>query len=241
MKQPANRVLIVEDEVLIAATIQIQLELKGYTVVGNAISYEEAVALNEQYQPDIILVDIRLSGEKTGIDFANHLRSLPHCPPFIYLTAQIDSRTLESAKYTLPAGYLSKPIQVNSLFAMLEIALHANQISAGTRGSVTVKDNGANHLISPSSIVYLKIDHVYVKIFLEDHRELVERTTLANFMERLNLPVFVQTHRSYVANLMHVTGYDSQNLYLDDVTLPISRSRRTELLQQLNRLTKINQ
>ena len=126
-----HRVLIVEDEFLIADSIARHLVKRGHTVVGKAISYEDAVAAYAEQQPDIALVDIRLSGQKTGIDFARFLKNEPAAIPFIYLTAQSDPATVDFAKETLPSGFLGKPVQMDSMLSMVSIAMHNHQVRMG--------------------------------------------------------------------------------------------------------------
>jgi len=109
------KILIVEDEVIIADTIKRYLTQNGHQVVGNAISYQEAESIYIEKKPDLVLLDIRLSGTKTGIDVAYFIQQQTDPKPFIFLSSQLDSRSLNSAKETFPAGYLSKPIQKNTL------------------------------------------------------------------------------------------------------------------------------
>lgn len=118
-----TKILIVEDEILIADNIKRFLTKKGYDVVGIAISYEEAVQLYEQKNPDISLVDIRLNGIKSGIDFADFLQVQKKSKPFIYLTSQFDRKNIQRAKQTYPAAYLPKPVHKESLSVAIEMAL----------------------------------------------------------------------------------------------------------------------
>jgi two-component system response regulator LytT len=210
-----STVLIVEDELLISSLLERQLGYHGYRVVGNAISYDLAVELFHQEQPDIILIDILLSGRQTGIDFAAYLRSLPACPPFVFLTAQLDRGYLEEAKKTLPAGYLNKPIQIDSLLSTMEVALYRQgRLGAGGQEvMVCLRDRGVNHFVHPADILYLHIDHIYVNTYLCDGRKLVDRRTLTDFLDHLGRPEIVQTHRSYAVNLAKVISYGDQGTH----------------------------
>lgn len=227
------KVLIVEDELLISSLLERQLEHRGYRVVGNAISYLQAVELYHETSPDIILIDIRLSGEFTGLDFGRYLRAQPSCPPFVYLTAQLDRRYLEEAKQTLPAGYLNKPIQLNSLMSTIEVALYRQQQSDSPPGMLILKDQGVNHFVRPDDILYLQIEHVYVNTYLLNGRQFVERSTLTDFLQQLGRPEIVQTHRSYAANLNHVASFEGQELVMGKVRIPVSRQRKREVLRRV--------
>ena len=236
MATPAT-VLIVEDEVLIADTITIHLELNGYKVIGSAISYEEAVTCYRNFTPDVVLIDIRLSGQKTGIDFACFLRKQPAPPPFIYLTSQLDTHFLSLAKQTRPAGYLSKPLQVSSLITTIAVALF-NATDKDTGKMITVKNGGSTHRINSSDILYVRAEHVYVSIKLADGQILLDRSTLTDFLEQLDNPDFIQTHRSYVVNLTQVTGFDAKEVFVGPIHIPMSRGRRQEILDRLKVINK---
>lgn len=227
------KVLIVEDELLISALLQRQLEQGGYRVVGSALSYDQAVELFLDRKPDIILIDIRLSGQKSGLDFAQYLRSLSGCPPFVFLTAQVDRKYLERAKRTLPAGYLNKPIQVNSLLSTIEVALYRRQRQESPPGMVTLKAQGLNYFVPAHDILYLRIEHVYVHTYLKDGGKMVERSTMTDFLNRLGRPEIIQTHRSYAVNLNHVSSFADHQLVLGQMKIPISRQRKKAVLRQL--------
>ncbi len=112
------KVLIVEDEMVIAMNLVSILEDLGYDVLDPANSYEEAVDALKEEQPDIALLDIQLDGDKDGIDFARYINQYQEIP-FIYLTSNADSRTLNQAKETSPSSYLVKPFNQDDLFTSI--------------------------------------------------------------------------------------------------------------------------
>jgi PAS domain S-box-containing protein len=122
------RILIVEDEVIIAYDLQHKLQLLGYQVLEICSSGEEAIEYVKTAAPDLILMDIRLHGTMSGIDAAEHILN-HHDIPIIYLTAHADQNTLQKAKMTHPFGYLVKPIDDEKyLHGPIEIALYKHQI-----------------------------------------------------------------------------------------------------------------
>ncbi|MEM9361430.1 MAG: response regulator transcription factor [Bacteroidota bacterium] len=116
------RVLIVEDERLISKDLQDCLSELGYGHSEIVDSYESAIVNLEQKPPDIVLLDISLRGEKSGIDIANYLIQTDTIP-FIYITSHSDKKTLQEAKSTRPSGYLVKPFRKEDIFTSMEIAL----------------------------------------------------------------------------------------------------------------------
>jgi len=113
-----RRILIVEDERLIAHDLQRRLTQLGYTVVGNVASGAQAITAAYQLQPDLVLMDIRLQGEMDGIEAA--LRIHTDRPiPIVYLTAYVDESTIQRAQATSPLGFLRKPFHVRDLQVIL--------------------------------------------------------------------------------------------------------------------------
>lgn len=117
------RVLIVEDEPLIAENIAMYLNNHDYEVAGIAYDYEEGIMKLENEKPDIVLLDINLDGKLDGIDLAKYIHEKIMIP-YIFLSSYSDKITLERAKKVQPSGYLVKPFHEKSLLTTLEISLN---------------------------------------------------------------------------------------------------------------------
>jgi len=117
------RIMVVEDESIIAMDIKRMLEAQGYDVPATASSGEQAVARAEQTRPDLILMDIILKGDMDGIDAAEQIHGRFDIP-IIYLTAYADETTLSRARATEPFGYLIKPFEERELKSTIEMALY---------------------------------------------------------------------------------------------------------------------
>ena len=113
------RILIVEDEYVIANSIEIILLDAGYAVIGIANSVAKALMLIEQQRPDMVLLDIYLKGVETGIELAKQLEKLNI--PFIYISANDNHSVLEAVKVTQPSGYIVKPFREKDVLTALEI------------------------------------------------------------------------------------------------------------------------
>src|SRR5664279_3980692 len=118
-----HRILLVEDELIVAMDIQQRLELLNYQVVGQAVSGEEAVRLAKELDPNLILMDIKLRGPMDGIEAASQIRAFSEVP-IIYLTAFADENTLKKAKLIGASGYLIKPFEDSELRSNIEMALY---------------------------------------------------------------------------------------------------------------------
>jgi hypothetical protein len=126
------KILVVEDERVVALSIQNRLEALGYTVTANVISAEAALAGIPQNPPDLVLMDIRLKGKIDGIEAAAQMRQQFQLP-VIYLTAYNDEETLERAKFTEPYGYLLKPFESKDLSTTIEVALYKHKMEQKLR------------------------------------------------------------------------------------------------------------
>jgi signal transduction histidine kinase len=129
-----RRVLIVEDDGVIAAHLESTLARLKFEVAGIAASGEEALHLAAERGPALALMDIGLDGALDGIATAALLRER-FALPVVYLTAHVDPDTLSRAKHTEPAGYLTKPFREGALLATLEMALHAAAVRRRLRES----------------------------------------------------------------------------------------------------------
>lgn len=118
-----NRILIIEDEPIVAEDIKSILEKLGYEVAGMAADGDQALAIAPAAKPDMVLMDIKLAGASDGVETAVHLRRR-HQLPIIFLTAYADDQTLARAKEAEPFGYIIKPFDEQSLRSTLEMALY---------------------------------------------------------------------------------------------------------------------
>ena len=121
-----NTILVVEDELVVANDIRLTLERAGYTVCGIARSYASAMDMINMNPPTLVLLDIFLKGEQTGIDVAAQLNKRDI--PFVYLSANCNTGVLEMAKVTQPSGFIVKPFREKDLLVTLDIARYRHDL-----------------------------------------------------------------------------------------------------------------
>lgn len=127
MSHDAARILVVEDEVIVAMEIQDRLHDLGYEVLDTVTTGEDALKRADATQPDLVLMDIMLDGHLDGIETAERLCETMRVP-IVFLTAYSDNATLERAKATTPFGYIVKPFEERELYASIEVALRTHAI-----------------------------------------------------------------------------------------------------------------
>ncbi|WP_406660354.1 response regulator [Methanolobus sp. ZRKC3] len=121
------KILVVEDENVVALELKKRLKRLGYQVSSVARSGKEAISKAEGFLPDLVIMDIRLKGDMDGIQAAQVIRE-NFSIPVVYLTAHSDDETLKRAKQTEPYGYILKPFEEDDLRTAIEIALYKHQM-----------------------------------------------------------------------------------------------------------------
>lgn len=231
-------VLIVEDKSLVAAAITAMLEKHNLTVIGNCRSGEEAIKLCEQITPDLILMDIELAGAMDGISTAEMIHQRAAIP-IIYLSDYTDRKTVDRAKKTLPANYLSKPFQEVDLIRAIDIAFHHHKATQQEtspsllEGFIFVRtDNQAYKKLAYSDILYLKADRAYCHIITEKDT-LILSTSMNHIQEQLAQRIFIKVHRSYVVNINKITGIEGRQIHIGKHRIQMNEESHSELLKRL--------
>lgn len=233
------RILIVEDELLIAEDMKMQLEELDYKVIGIASSYEEGLHLAQTHKPDIAMVDVVIDGDKDGIELASELRNQLSMP-IIFVTSHADQKTVERAKKLKPNGYLVKPFNSKDLYSAIEIAFvnHANIQEKDEANSFVLKDCifiKKDYLlvkIKFNELKYVKADGNYVEIFCEG-KKFLTRSTLKDFMHKLPNDLFAQVHKSYAVNIEYIDAIEYTSLLIGKEKIPISRTMVTDIKRRL--------
>lgn len=130
-----TRILVVEDEAIVAADLQDRLGALGYEIAGWATTGEEAIALAREEKPDLVLMDIMLRGAMNGIEAARIVRDTEHLP-VIFLTANSNDAVLSEAKFSEPFAYLLKPFEERQLRTNIEMALYKNKMEQEREGLI---------------------------------------------------------------------------------------------------------
>lgn len=229
------KIVVVEDEIIIADHLCETLENLGYEVFEPAISYTEGRELIETMRPDIAILDIHLSGKKDGIDLAHYIRENLDIP-FIFLTSFADKATLERAKQVNPPAYLIKPFNKEELYTSIEIALFNYKKTKNSKVKkkdfVFVKQKQLFLKILFKDILFLKSDHVYTEIFVKNGEKYIIRESLGEYANQLNED-FIRVHRSFIVNFQHVNKVEVNQLWMNDVEIPISKQHRNDILEKL--------
>jgi len=238
------KILIVEDEMIIAANTSLQLTNLGYEVSGIVSRGEEALVHIEKNLPDIILLDIRLKGKLDGIETAQEMQKNFDIP-IIYLTSNVDDANFERAKKTNPYAFISKPFKKLDLQHAIELT--ANRIidaeiktaeeqtdepSFVLSDRIFVRHNDRIVKIIIADILYIEADRNYCRIHSKGKIFLLV-VTLKDIEKKLPKEYFVRVHRSYIINLLQIDEVATKHLVISRKAIPLSKSLRADLLTRL--------
>ena len=154
-----EKILIVEDEFIVANDLKIMLIKAGYQITGIASSVVQARKLIDEKRPDWVLLDIMLKGDLTGIDLAWELRKMQL--PFLYISANTNQTTLEAVKATHPYGFMVKPFRERDLIVMLDIAKYRFDQEKGALAKIPI-DNKIEGIIGKSSLLTEVIEKIKI-------------------------------------------------------------------------------
>ena len=218
-------ILIVEDNVIIADDLQQIIEGFGYHVLGNVISYEKAVDFLDNNKIDLVLIDINLATEKTGIDLAAYI-NLNFKIPFIFLSSNLDDETVTAAASTSPSAYLVKPFDNNTIYTSIEVAItnfnNKRIDDSNLKNYIFLKKNTMYHKVELKDIYFVKSDNIYLEIFIKNNHKFLIRNTLKDFLK--NLPSnFIKCNKSYIINTDEIKSFNLNYVFINDVQISVSK------------------
>jgi DNA-binding LytR/AlgR family response regulator len=240
----AAKILIVEDEMVIAANISLQLSSLGYEVSGIIPRGEEALVHVRENKPDIILLDIQLKGNIDGIETAKLIQQ-ENDIPIIYLTANSDTSYFNRAKETRPQAYISKPFKKLDLQYAVELTLkRTNNVLVENEDietcsspyilndSIFIRNNEKMIKVLIKDIFYIKAERNYCHIYSKN-RECLLVMTLKEIDDKLPPEHFLRIHRSFIVNLSHINEVSGTHVVIMKKAIPLSKSFKSDLLTRL--------
>jgi DNA-binding LytR/AlgR family response regulator len=247
-------IFIVEDESIVAKDIQNNLIKLGYNVIGIANNGKDAIEQIRETNPDVVLMDIMIKGDLTGIEVAEQIRKHINVP-VIFLTAYADESTLSRAKVTEPYGYILKPFKEIDLHSTIEMAVYKHQKDSALQKErdflyslVENKDSSQN------DILFVKANSRLVKVYLKDiyyvealkdyviintqYARYTVHSTMKDIEKKLGTIEFIRVHRSYIVRIDKIQAIENQTVVLENEkkAIPVGGSYRDELLGKLNLL-----
>ncbi len=233
-----KKIYIVEDEPLIADTIALALSKEGYNVCGIADNAKEALYDIDDLKPDLILLDINISGSINGIELAEKINTKFKIP-FIYLTSLTNEQTIDAVKKTNPSGFLCKPFNEAGLRSNIEIALFKYRQKKEEKklieNSFFIKNKGELIRVKKENIYYVEAYDNYTKLICCKNDFLLS-FTLKKIEEKLNDQNFIRIHRSYLININKIDSLYDGYVFIGTKKLPIGKSYKEQLMNSISLL-----
>ncbi|MCO4805482.1 MAG: response regulator [Flavobacteriales bacterium] len=243
-------ILVVEDESIVAKDIQVCLRKLGYEVIGICSSGEDAIEKALEMKPDLIMMDIMLKGELSGIQAAAIIRET-HDIPVIFLTAYTDRDTVDKAKETEPYGYIIKPFKEIDIQTAIEIALYKHSREKVVKKerdfyySLVEKQDSVDMIFVKANqrLVKIKYEDIYFIEALKDYvvintleRRYTIHSTMKDIERKMPEKSFVRVHRSFIIRLDKIKEIDHSNVVMDNdkKIIPVGGSYKDLLQERLN-------
>lgn len=242
------RILVVEDEAIVRKDIEQTLRKLGHEVVGAVAEGRDAIDTATEQRPDLVLMDIMLKGDMSGIEAAMIIRGQLGLP-VIFLTAYSDEATLSRARIAEPYGYIVKPYKAIDVQTAVELAVHKHAQDAEVLRERDKLHELAN--LRPPDPLFLKHDGRQVKVNLEDiyfisalkdyfsvhlkDRRYVVHGTMKNIESRLPADQFFRVHRSFIVRIDKIAAIEAPHVIMEDQkgSIPIGDSYYGDLLKRL--------
>jgi DNA-binding LytR/AlgR family response regulator len=235
------KVLVVEDDPIIAEDLQAYMEEFGYEGLKPAGSADDALKSIKMNQPDLCLLDVHLDSEINGIQLARLIQSEWDIP-LIFLTAFNDRETIEQIKKIGPAGYLVKPVEERNLQTTIELALsnHNANVSKEVNeekqsDSIFIKVKDQLVKFDYNEILYFEAYDNYAFLHTEKKKHILS-SSLKQLEERISNNRFMRSHRSFIINLDKVDGIMSRYVVVNKQEIPIGKTYREKLMLRIDTL-----
>jgi DNA-binding LytR/AlgR family response regulator len=215
--QKQSNILIVEDEMLIAYSIQKMVQ-KHFNCIAVVKNYDEALKVLENQPVDLALLDITLNNSKSGIDIAKQINK-NYKIPFIYLTASTDEATVTKVIQTTPTAYISKPVQETNVITAIKLAL-ANTSS----NNIVLTIGKKEYHIDINQFIFAESEGVYITMHFTKSKPILLRTTFAQLQKQLPNSNFKRINKSEAINPNYITKKDTKWVFLNIRSFKISKT-----------------
>ncbi len=223
------RILIVEDDPFIAMSLSVLLKKNKYDVIGIKDNAEDAWDTCLQEMPNLILLDIRLIGEKKGTWVGEHIKKENLPIKIIYLTAFNDKETIDAIIATDPEVYVTKPFNKSMLVSNIELILKKSNLDI-----LEIVDSRKKHRINTKDIHYIQSEGNYLNIVMNNKPTLVIRERLNCIEERILNKSFLRIHQRFIINTDWVTKAGKESVYIQDEKIPVSKPYKSVIVDQFN-------
>ncbi|WP_073118723.1 LytR/AlgR family response regulator transcription factor [Reichenbachiella agariperforans] len=231
-----RQIMIVEDQPIIADDIAIYLEQMGHEVVGICDSADQALAVLDQKEVSLVLLDIKIKGDKDGIQLAQLIRQ-KRAVPFIFISSLYDKTTITRAKNASPSGYIVKPFKDEDIQVAVDMALAKVQIEPVSKPNTEqlnlfVRNNNAIVPLDFNQVIYVEASDNYSIFYTEEDKYVVSQT-LKNVEDILGDQGYCRIHKTFLVNLRKIDRIEHSVVFVNGSPLPIGKVYRKPFMDRL--------
>lgn len=236
------KILIVEDDFSLALDVEMYLKYLGYSDISIIDNGRGALRLvnSENGDIDLVILDVNLNDDFTGIDVANKI--IDKNIPIIFITILKDEKTFQEAMLTRPSGFLIKPFDkitlqscIDRVFELKEKqSQEENLKSCLLEDSFFIKQNDILKRIEFDDILWIEADGNYIELHVVDKRY-ATKMSLTKVQQKINAPYFVRAHKKFLVNLRKVESINANSqLIINGRVIPIGSKFKTDLLKKID-------
>lgn len=235
-----TKVLIVEDEALIADNLAAILHDLKYTVTDICSNAEEALKSVKNNPPDVCLLDVNIEGEVDGIDLAQMIKTRLNIP-HIFITSFSDGTTIDRAKQTSPSAYIIKPYTEKEVEVNMKLVEHKSLNTPNTSTQTNTVEEDSFFIKDKHELIRIKFDEIsyceaadnYTIIYTSKSKYILSQTMKTVF-EKLEKNGFIRIHRSYFVRFKDIESIGPNYIIIQGKEIPLSQNHRSELLAKIN-------
>ena len=224
-------ILIVEDDPIISVALKKILQENNFEVIGVTNNASDAWGLCKKHLPQLVILDVYLEGDLTGIWVGEQIEKMDLDIKIIYLTAYDDDQTIRYIERTSPYFYLTKPFKESMLISNIKLALKTKKLP---RKTVKLWENHKLYSLVVAHIYYIQSEGNYLNIYGNFEKSpIIVRKRLPEIIEMIPENEFIRVHQRYVVNRMWVDYVDLKHITINKELIPISRSFRKDVKNKL--------
>ena len=231
------RILLVEDNFSCLVKLEMMLDSLGFYNTHKVDNGHDALKSIEAQRPNLILMDIQINGNLTGIDIAKKIQN--QNIPIIFITAQLNPEYFEKAIETVPYAYLNKPFDEIALERSIKLALTFSAKNSPLPNNeeenyIFIKKSGRLEKLNYADVLWVKSEGNHCTLFTAN-KKYVLKTSLTKLKAKFPSDKFIQTHRSILAQIDKISQVDlkTKKIFIGKNTLDIGRSFRKNLINKM--------
>ena len=239
-----TKILLIEDNHNLSENVEEVLEMHGYELIAILTEAESAMQVIKESRPDLILVDIKLKGEKDGIELSEDIRKSTSIP-IVFLTSSAGKDIINKVEHINPEGFITKPFTMEGLITSIELALSNSKNNAKTQLNkigkpallkpiLYIRESGCLRKIVIDEIDWIKAEGTYTHLYV-DGKQYTLRNTVKELIKNLPEGQFARVHKSYIVNLNNVDAINATALKINDKEIPVGKQYYHDFLKNINK------